>query len=75
MTAQKPILFSDVISPLLIKKNDKVNIHYHKNGISIETIGIALEDAGAGDMVKVKNIDSNKVVVAKVKSAGVVEVG
>lgn len=72
--SQKPILFSDVTAPTLIKKNDKVNIQYNKNGISIETIGVALEDAGIGDMLKVKNIDSNKVVVAKAKFAGIVEV-
>ncbi len=54
----------------LVKKRRSVKIVYQKGGIKIELLGLALENGKRGDIIKVKNISSNKVLRCKVLSSG-----
>lgn len=51
----------------IVCKNDKVNIFAKNDNLSIKTSGIALSDANIGSTVRVKNMQSQRVVVGVVK--------
>ncbi len=51
----------------IVCKNDKVNIFAKNNRLSIKTSGIALSDANIGSTIRVKNIQTQRVVVGVVK--------
>ncbi len=55
-----------------IHKRQLVKILYDKGPIHIELLGVALQNGKRGDIIKVKNLSSNKVLVCKVLSNGVV---
>ena len=55
-------------------KGDKVSIHATKAGLSIKTYGIALSDANIGGTVKVKNSQTQRIVVGTVSNLKEVEV-
>jgi flagella basal body P-ring formation protein FlgA len=72
--ANKPIKNEDLGSSTIIKKGSNVQIHYKKGKLYIEAAGVALEDGGLGEIIKIKNIDSNKSIKGKVRSETEVEV-
>ena len=45
---------------------------FDKPGLHIEAQGIALQGGAEGDYIKVRNLDSNKVVKAKIKDESTV---
>jgi len=53
-----------------VKKNSSVKILYQKGPIRIELLGLALENGKKGDIIKVKNLSSNKVLRCEVLSSG-----
>ncbi|BCD63834.1 flagella basal body P-ring formation protein FlgA [Nitratiruptor sp. YY08-14] len=55
-----------------VKKHQNVRIIYKKGPIMIELLGLALQNGKRGDIIKVKNISTNKVLACKVISDGVV---
>ncbi|MGM0509457.1 MAG: flagellar basal body P-ring formation chaperone FlgA [Fusobacteriota bacterium] len=58
----------------LFKRNDEVEIIISNNGITIKTLGRALEDGYKGELVKVRNVNSKKELTGLVKEDGTVEV-
>lgn len=71
----KPIKPSELMSPTIINKGQKVTLQFNKTALIIETLGVALEAGGLDDIIKLKNIDSGKLVIGRIKNAQVVEVG
>ncbi|WP_200763802.1 flagellar basal body P-ring formation chaperone FlgA [Nitrosophilus alvini] len=62
------------ISPnYLVFKRKNVKIVYINGPIHIETVGLALENGSKGDIIRVKNISTNKVLLCKVTGPGKVE--
>ncbi|MEM0911257.1 MAG: flagellar basal body P-ring formation chaperone FlgA [Pseudomonadota bacterium] len=55
-------------------KGDRVTITASINGLSIKASGMALEDGNVGDSIKIENITTDKVIVAKVLKQGEVRV-
>jgi len=55
-----------------VKKRRNVKIVYQKGAIRIELLGLALQNGRVGDIVRVKNLSSNKVLRCKVLQNGVV---
>ncbi|BCD61850.1 flagella basal body P-ring formation protein FlgA [Nitratiruptor sp. YY08-26] len=55
-----------------VKRKRSVKIIYQRDGIHIELLGLALENGNVGDIIRVKNLSSNKVLRCKVLSNGVV---
>jgi len=60
--------------PPLIKKGEVVKIVLNQPGISLSTLGIARNDGGKDELIKVENISSNKILQCRVTAAGLVEV-
>lgn len=60
-------------TPIVVQRNRGVVIRIEQPGLTITANGIALQEGRAGDLVKVKNADSSRVVVCKVNADGTVE--
>ncbi|MRJ01892.1 MAG: flagellar basal body P-ring formation protein FlgA [Epsilonproteobacteria bacterium] len=56
----------------LVKKRRSVKILYERGAIRIELLGLALQNGEKGDIIRVKNLSSNKVLRCKVISSGLV---
>lgn len=71
-TAKIDISENDVITERMVipdykvKRKDYVKVIYSRNSIRIEIQGVALENGKLGDLIKVKNISSGKVLICKV---------
>jgi flagella basal body P-ring formation protein FlgA len=59
--------------PMLIKRNQVVEMRLEGNGFAVRAVGQALERGRAGDLIKVRNIDTKRVIVAKIMSGGYVQ--
>jgi flagellar basal body P-ring formation protein FlgA len=82
LAAKRQIKAGDVInadiveavkSPVLVSRNQGVVMQIKQPGLTITAKGQALEDGRAKECVKVKNIDSQKVLLARVNDDGTVE--
>ncbi len=66
---------NELVSPVVIKTNEPVNITYVASGIMLKTVGIALASGAIGDMIKVKNGDTGIVVLGQIINKNTVQVG
>lgn len=62
-----------IVNIVNVKRNENVLIKIEKPGLLITMVGKAMEKGGTGDLIKVKNIDSGKVIIARIKDDGTVE--
>jgi flagella basal body P-ring formation protein FlgA len=65
-----------VVAPkptIIVKRNQNVLIKVENAGLFISAMGKALQDAHAGQCIKVLNVDSGRQIFAKVKEDGTVE--
>jgi flagella basal body P-ring formation protein FlgA len=60
------------VVPVAIKRNEVVVIRIQHPGLTITTMGRALSDALTGEVIKVKNADSNRIIVCRVQEDGTV---
>lgn len=60
-------------SPLLVSKNQAVVIQIKQPGLVITAMGEALDNARAKECIKVRNIDSQRILLARVNDDGSVE--
>jgi flagella basal body P-ring formation protein FlgA len=67
-----PLAAVDV--PRLVVNGAQVNLLFVEGGLSISTVGMALQDGVAGDFVKVRNDDSGVTVTGVVQPDGAVRV-
>lgn len=58
----------------VVCKNDKVNIVAKSHGLSLKTIGQALEEGNVNETIRIKNLKSNKIITGVVKAPGEVHV-
>ncbi len=68
--AGRPIAPGDVGPPAIIDRNDIVPLVYSTDTITIETEGRALGRGGAGDRIRVMNLDSRTTVTARIDADG-----
>ncbi len=61
-------------APRLIRRGEQVTIIAESGGIEIRATGKALIDGARGDLIKVRNITSKKVIEAVVTETGIVKV-
>lgn len=64
MRDRTPIKDRDIQKEQILSRNNNVNILYRSGTISLRTIGIALDSGGIGDVIKVRNPSSNKIIQA-----------
>jgi flagella basal body P-ring formation protein FlgA len=72
-TVLHPNMFGPVKSPIIAKRNQKVVIRIDMPGFSITAFGKAMQDGRAGDYIKVRNVDSQRIILAKINEDGSVK--
>lgn len=60
--------------PLLVKARDRVRLIAHVGGFRVSAMGEALQDGREGQTIRVRNVDSNKIISGRVLERNVVEV-
>jgi flagella basal body P-ring formation protein FlgA len=63
------------VAPVLIKSHQQVKLQARVGVMLVTTVGEAMQDGRAGDIVQVRNVDSKRVVQGRVVAEGIVEVG
>lgn len=64
---------ADVVRPIVIKKGTPITITLVAGSMKLAAAGLALENGSIGDLVKIENLQSGKVIDAKVIGLGQVE--
>lgn len=54
----------------IIHKGEIVTVKFIRNNLSIETKGSALQNGKAGDVIKIRNLNTNKILLGKVLEDG-----
>ena len=78
-TARRDFLPGDVITKtgiipnFAVKRNQPVRVVYRSGAIRVELLGIALQDGVVGNIIKVKNPSTGKVLLCRVTGNGLVE--
>lgn len=71
------IIHPDMVAPakagVSIKRNETVVIRIEKPGILITAVGKAMQEGRAGECIKIRNVDSQRIILAKVSEDGTVE--
>lgn len=70
----EPILQSDLVSQLMVKRGDVVNLVYIKGNLRITTQAQALGDGEPGATIAVRNLQTKKQVYGTVKDGSTVEI-
>lgn len=70
----RPIRFSDLRAPILVERNQLVDIFYRSGPLVIRGEGRALRKGGSGERIRVMNLDSRIVVTGRVNESGQIEV-
>jgi len=74
LKAGKLIEKGDLQAEVIIKKGQNVTAIYNKKGLQITSKMQALEDAAAGEMIKLLNLNSKKEITGEAKASGLVEI-
>lgn len=72
--ADEPLHARDLMPPRLVVRGTLVTLKVEAPGILVTSQGRALQDGGAGDVVKVTNTQSNRTIEGVVESPGTVRV-
>jgi flagella basal body P-ring formation protein FlgA len=65
---------SNIAVTKVIRRGERVSIIAETGGISVRASGEALEDGGLGDIIRVRNLNSRKVIEARIEAPGRVKV-
>ena len=68
-----PNMLGPVKSPIITKRNQKVVIRIDMPGFLITAFGKAMQDGRAGDYIKVRNVDSQRIILAMINEDGSVK--
>ena len=72
--AYKAISFEDVEQVMAVKRGSTVTMVAKANGLGIEMQGIAMQRGGIGDVIKVRNLSSKKILSGVIVDVGRVEI-
>jgi flagella basal body P-ring formation protein FlgA len=70
----QPLTAPDIARPLLVTRGGIVRMRLEAGGLMLSAQGVAMEDGGLGDRVRVQNPSSHAVVIGDVTGAGDVRV-
>jgi flagella basal body P-ring formation protein FlgA len=70
--AGRPIRAEDIGPPAIIERNQIVPLAYGSGGLSILTEGRAMARGGAGDVIRVMNLESRTTVTGQIQPDGTV---
>jgi len=66
-------MIGPVRSAVFVRRNQTVQIRLDRAGLLVTAMGTALQEAHAGECLKVRNADSNRIIICRVKVDGTVE--
>ncbi|MFN7114561.1 MAG: flagellar basal body P-ring formation chaperone FlgA [Alphaproteobacteria bacterium] len=69
LPAMRPIVSGDIVQPMLVKKGEMVTVSLQNGSMSLTTQARALENGGAGSLIRVMNMSSRQVLDAVVTGA------
>ena len=69
-TVLRPNMLGPVKSPIIVKRNQKVVIRIDRPGFLITAFGKAMQDSRAGEYIKVRNVDSQRIILVRVNDDG-----
>jgi len=69
-TVLRPNMLGPVKSPIIVKRNQKVVIRIDRPGFLITAFGKAMQDGRAGEYIKVRNVDSQRIILIRVNEDG-----
>ena len=71
------ILSTDMVGPvkppILLRRNQTILIKVDRLGLFVTAIGRTMQDGQIGEYIKVQNLDSQRIITAKVNEDGSVE--
>jgi flagella basal body P-ring formation protein FlgA len=75
LTSGKPLKRSDVmIDRFSVHKGEMVTVQFVRKNLTIDTQGLAMSNGVIGDLIKVKNTDTNKIIIARVTGDRIVAI-
>jgi flagella basal body P-ring formation protein FlgA len=72
-TIIRPQMAGPARAPIVVKRNQNVLIRIENPGFLITAAGTALQDGKAGEHIRVRNVDSRRVIIAKINADASVE--
>ncbi len=61
--------------PILVHRNERVNMMYRVGRMEISAWGRALDEGAAGDVISIMNLESKKRIQGRILESGMIEVG
>ncbi len=72
-TAINTNMIGSITSHTVLKRNQNVVIRIKKPGFEITALGMTMQDGKTGDFIKVRNVDSQRIIMARINEDGSVE--
>ncbi len=72
-TVIRPDMVGPVRPAIVVRRNGTVVIRIERPGLLVTAIGTALKEARPGESVKVRNVDSQRIILCRVSEDGTVE--
>ena len=72
-TVLSPNMIGPVEPAIVVKRNQKVIIRIAAGGLVVTAMGQTVEEGSAGEYVRVRNVDSQRIILARVNEDGTVE--
>jgi flagella basal body P-ring formation protein FlgA len=66
-------MLESVKPEVVVKRNETVVMRIERSGLFVTAVGTAMQEARSGEFIKVRNVDSQRVVLCKVNGDGTVE--
>nr|WP_244474503.1 flagellar basal body P-ring formation chaperone FlgA [Methylobacterium sp. Leaf85] len=71
----EPIPVNAVDDPRLVSRGTPTQIVFEENGLFITAVGAPLQNGGLGDVIRVRNTDTNRIVLGTVMADGRIRTG
>jgi len=72
-TVLRPHMTGPLKSPIIVKRNQNVVIRIEKLGFLITAMGKTMQEGRTGECIKVRNVDSQRIIFARINDDGSVE--
>lgn len=66
----RPLHASLLEAPRLVRRNQVMRLAFQRGALRIQTEGRTLDEGGAGDLVRVMNLNSRSTITARIQSDG-----
>ncbi len=71
----EPVPVNAVDDPRLVSRGTPTQMVFEENGLVITTVGAPLQNGGLGETIRVRNTDTNRIVLGTVMADGRIKIG